>query len=65
MANYSIEISLINGKKIILEDGFNDIEHIANSLTDETQSEWYYYQNSYHEGAFLRSQIVDFVAIRK
>lgn len=39
--------------------------HIANSLSDETQSEWYFYRNSYGEGAFLRSQIVDFVANRK
>ncbi|KGR89530.1 hypothetical protein [Lysinibacillus boronitolerans] len=65
MATYTIEISLINGKKITIIDDFIDTMHIANSLSDETQSEWYFYRNSYGEGAFLRSQIVDFVANRK
>lgn len=65
MARYAIEISLINGKKITIADDFNDIVHIADSLKDETQGEWYFYKSYNGEGAFLRSQIVDFIASKK
>ncbi len=62
MPNYLVHVSLINGKKVQFEEEFDDLEDIATTLMDESEYEWYYYETSDYEGAFLRSQIVDFVA---
>ncbi|MER2059624.1 MAG: hypothetical protein ABTA16_12435 [Niallia sp.] len=59
-----VEVYLKNGSKVTLHEKFDDLFHVANTLNDETQDVWYYYENRYGSGAFLRSEVANFVILK-